>query len=84
MSQTKLGLNDRIVFNRGMVKHMSGKDFPLTKIKQIFMKSVLYMTTDPVDAEIINEQVMIIIGGRAEDTNFASQLMNENFKNHIV
>ena len=56
----------------------------ITQIKQIFMKSVLYMTTDPVDAEIINEQVMIIIGGRAEDTNFASQLMNENFKKHIV
>jgi hypothetical protein len=24
-----------------MVKHMSGKDFPLTKIKQIFMKPKL-------------------------------------------
>ena len=36
----------------------------LTQIKQIFNKSVVYMTTSPVDAEIINEQVMILVGGR--------------------
>ena len=33
-------------------------------ITQIFKKSVVYMTTNPVDAEIINEQAMILVGGR--------------------
>jgi hypothetical protein len=41
MAKSKLGLNDRIVFNRGMIKHMSGKDLPLVKIKQIFNKPKL-------------------------------------------
>ena len=36
----------------------------ITQIKQIFKKSVVYITTEPVDAQIINEQVMILDGGR--------------------
>jgi hypothetical protein len=38
IANDKLGMNDRIIFNKGMVRKLSGKDLPLKKIKQIFMK----------------------------------------------
>ena len=36
MANDKLGLNDRILFNKAMVRKMSGSDLPLSKIKKIF------------------------------------------------
>lgn len=48
------------------------------------MKSVVYMTTNPVDAEIINEQVMILVGGSTKAANFVKDIMNEKYKKHIV
>lgn len=38
IANEKLGMNDRISFNKGMIRKLSGKDLPLKKIKQIFMK----------------------------------------------
>jgi hypothetical protein len=40
MAKEKLG-NDRVIFNKTMVQHLSGKDFSARKVKQIFMKPQL-------------------------------------------
>jgi hypothetical protein len=41
MTEVKLGLNDRIFFNKGMIRKLSGKDLNTKEIKRIFMKPKL-------------------------------------------
>jgi hypothetical protein len=65
-------MNDRIIFNKGMVRKLSGKDLPLKKIKQIFMKPRLEQY-DTWIKERIEFQTGLGLGEKIKNTeNFDS------------